>query len=314
MKMRILLIGKTGQVGTELAALLAPSADLVALGRRELDLSKPSLIRQTVRDIQPQVILNAAAYTDVNRAESEQSIAQSINADAPAVLAGEAKRIGAMLVHYSTDYVFDGKKNSPYEEDDIPNPLNVYGATKLAGERAIQEVGISHLIFRTSWVYGTRGRNFMLTMLRLAKERDELKVVGDQIGAPTWSREIAAATIRIVLELTSQGQKAFSTSSGLYHLTAGGQTSWHDFANAIFEEASGTTSQPPWLAALTGGSGVVPPRIVPISTAEFPTPAERPAYSVLSNRRITQTLGIELAHWRAQLRSAFAATPVRDGL
>lgn len=298
MKARILLTGKTGQVGGEITTLLSRSADLIPMGRQELDLSKPVQIRKTIQDILPQVIINAAAYTDVASAETAQALAQSINADAPAIIAEEARKIGALLVNYSTDYVFDGKKHSPYEEDDVPNPLNVYGTTKLAGERAIQNAGAAYLILRTSWVYGTRGRNFMLTMLRLGKKPGELRIVNDQIGAPTWSREIAAVTVKIVLELAQQGQDAFSAYSALYHLTAAGQTSWYEFAKAIFEETSSTISQPPWLSALTLGSPVVPPRIVPISTAEFPTPAERPAYSVLSNQRVKQRLGIELPHWR----------------
>ena len=185
------MTGKTGQVGAELLALLPRLGEVAAFDRHELDLSNPDQIRRAIRDVQPTVIVNAAAYTLVDQAEREEKQAQILNVEAPALMAEEAKKIGAVLVHYSTDYVFDGLKDFPYDEDDQPNPINVYGMTKLAGEEAIRAAGVPHLIFRTAWVYGTRGRNFMLTILRLATEREELRIVSDQFGAPTWSREIA---------------------------------------------------------------------------------------------------------------------------
>src|ERR1700683_2626365 len=201
MKSRILLTGKNGQVGAELAHLLPALAEVVALDRRDLDLSRPDDIRRTIRDLRPTLIVNAAAYTAVDQAEKDVAAAQAINSDAPALMAQEAKNIGAGLVHYSTDYVFDGAKQSPYEENDRSNPVSVYGKTKLAGEQAIQDVGLPHLIFRTAWVYGTRGRNFLLTILRLASQREELGIVHDQFGAPTWCREIACGTALVLEQL-----------------------------------------------------------------------------------------------------------------
>ena len=223
---RILLTGKNGQVGWELQRTLAPLGEVVVLDRRQLDLSDPDQIRERVREISPDLIVNAAAYTAVDRAEAEPEPAMAVNGTAPGLLAEEAKRIGAAIIHYSTDYVFDGAKTTPYTEEDAPNPLNVYGRTKLAGEQAVQAAGVPHLILRTSWVYGMRGKNFLLTILRLAREREELKIVDDQIGAPTWSRTIAEATAQI---LTS-GAWPVSGASGIYHLTASGSTSWYGFA------------------------------------------------------------------------------------
>ncbi len=223
MKPKILLTGKDGQVGMELQRFLPQLGEVIALGRQELDLSKPDDLRRMIRTVRPNLIVNAAAYTAVDQAEKEEAIARAINADAPAVMAEEAKKIGAGLVHYSTDYVFDGSKNSPYEETDPTNPVNVYGKTKLMGERAIQETGVPHLIFRTGWVYATRGRNFLLTILRLATQgSDELRIVSDQIGAPTWSREIAWATTQIL-------KRIYGRDDGLAYLT---EMSWyisHDF-------------------------------------------------------------------------------------
>ncbi|HVB55025.1 MAG TPA: dTDP-4-dehydrorhamnose reductase [Candidatus Acidoferrales bacterium] len=302
---KVLLIGKNGQIGAELHRVLAPSSYLIALDRRELDLSNIAAIRRTIRDCCPRVIVNAAAYTAVDQAEKEETAARAINADAPAVMAEEARKIGAALVHYSTDYVFDGLKTDPYEEDDPPKPLNVYGKTKLEGEQAIRNSGALYLIFRTSWVYATHGKNFLLTVLRLATEREELRIVCDQNGAPTWSREIAAATARIVTE--REGRKSsssFEECSGTYHMTAAGQTTWYEFAKAILEEIADMPQNAAWLAAATRSRPVIAKQIHPIATEEYPTPARRPSYSVLSNRRLLQTFGIQLADWRAQLRSA----------
>jgi dTDP-4-dehydrorhamnose reductase len=312
MKFRILLTGKNGQVGAELAALLPRLGEVTAFDRDQLDLSKPDLIRRAIRNTRPHVIVNAAAYTLVDQAESEEWEARVINADAPAIMAEEAKRIGAALVHYSTDYIFDGSKNRPYDENDPPNPINVYGKTKLAGEQAIQDAGPPHLIFRTAWVYGTRGRNFLLTILRLATEREELRIVRDQFGAPTWSREIAKGTTRILAQLSEQGHEAFSRSSGIYHMTATGKTSWFKFGKAILEEASRTSQGVSWFAAATGGHPLVARLVTPVTTEEYPTVARRPAYSVLSNSRLKHVFDSELPHWRVQLHLAFAESQVKD--
>lgn len=305
MKLRILLTGKNGQVGAELATLLPRLGDVAAFGRHELDLSNPALVRRAIRDVRPDIIVNAAAYTAVDQAEKEESQARALNVDAPALMAEEARRIGATLVHYSTDYVFDGSRNHPYAETDQPNPLNVYGKTKFAGEEAIRSAGVPHLILRTAWVYGTRGRNFLLTILRLATEREELRVVNDQLGAPTWCREIAKGTVAVLVQLIQQGQDDISKLGGTYHMTAAGRTSWFEFAEAILERASRTPQSSAWFAAATGGHPLAVRRLTPITTAEYKTLARRPAYSVLSNARLKQVFGLELPDWRAQLNSAF---------
>ena len=309
MKPKILLTGKDGQVGMELQLFLPQLGEVIALGRQELDLSKPDDLRRMIRTVRPNLIVNAAAYTAVDQAEKEEAIARAINADAPAVMAEEAQKIGAGLVHYSTDYVFDGSKNSPYEVTDPTNPLNVYGKTKLLGERAIQETGVPHLIFRTAWVYATRGRNFLLTILRLATQgSDELRIVSDQIGAPTLGREIALATTQILKQIYGRdhGLASLTEMSGMYHMTAVGETNWYEFAKAIFGEASRMPHSAPWFAAATGGRPFVARRVIPISTEQYPTPARRPAYSLLSNSHLTETFGVQLPEWRAQLHSVFA--------
>ena len=241
MSAKILLTGKNGQVGGELARLLPEIGDVIAVDRQQLDLAHPDQIRRTIRDIRPQLIVNAAAYTPVDQAEEEESVARAINTDAPGVMAEEAKKIGAALVHYSTDYVFDGAKDTPYEETDPTNPLNAYGRTKLDGEHAIRQAAVPHLILRTQWVYGIRGKNFLLTILRLAAEREELRIVSDQFGAPTWSREIARATVNVLSQLLrpNAGAQPFERVSGVYNMTAAGQTNWHQFAVAILEDAVG---------------------------------------------------------------------------
>jgi dTDP-4-dehydrorhamnose reductase len=306
MSFRILLTGKNGQVGAELAMLLPGLGEVTAYDHHQLDLSNSDQIRRAIREVRPAIIANAAAYTSVDQAEKEEEKAHAINADAPALMAEEAKRIGAVLVHYSTDYVFDGSSNLPYAETDKTNPINVYGKTKLAGEEAIRAVGAPHLIFRTAWVYGTRGRNFLLTILRLATEREELKVVRDQWGAPTWSHDIAKATATVLLQLSQQGPEAISKFGGTYHMTSGGKASWFEFAKAILEEASRMPQGIPWFETATKGQPLVTRCVTPIPTEEYPTPARRPAYSVLSNSRLKQDFGLELPAWSVQLRAVFA--------
>jgi dTDP-4-dehydrorhamnose reductase len=290
---RILLTGKTGQVGAELAAALAPLGEVFACDRSTLDLADPAAIVATVREIRPSIIVNAAAYTAVDRAESEPALAMAVNGTAPGILADEALRLNAMLVHYSTDYVFDGTKPEPYDEDDAANPLNAYGRTKLAGDRAVQASGAKYLILRTSWVYSASGRNFLVTLLRLAAERDELKVVDDQIGAPTWSRDIATATGAILTRVTSSGAAEFDALKGIYNLSAQGRTSWHEFAAAILAHAPAAAAKSKL-------------RLLPIATAEYPTAAARPRNSVLSHDKLQRTFGIELPHWLTSLDACLA--------
>lgn len=307
MKPRILLTGKGGQVGSELRRFLPGLGDLAAPDRRELDLLDPDSIRRVVRSIRPQLIVNAAAYTAVDAAEADEVTARAINSDAPGLLAEEAKRLGAGLLHYSTDYVFDGSKKSPYGETDLPNPINVYGKTKLAGEEAVRAVGIPHLIFRTAWVYATHGKNFMLTILRLATEREELRIVRDQIGAPTSASDVAATTAKILIRMRERndGGLVFSEVSGTYHMSAAGQTTWYDFAETILEEAKATSRTPDWLAAATHGRRLIARRVIPVSTEEFGSPTPRPPYSILSNSRLNQTFSVALPDWHAQLQGCF---------
>ncbi len=308
MTARILLTGKNGQVGAELCRLLPSLGELIAPDRSELNLAKPGDIRRAVRQYQPNLIVNAAAYTAVDRAEHDAAAAYAVNAEAPAILAEEAKKSGSLLVHYSTDYVFDGKKDSPYEEADVPHPLNVYGASKLAGEQAIQSSGVPHLIFRTSWIYARRGRNFLLTILRLATEREELRVVSDQMGAPTWSREIAAGTARVLEQVAGKGTidaASLSSVSGIYHMTARGATSWFEFAETILQESRAIAPETPWFLAATEGRPLLAQRVTPIASNEYPTAALRPANSVLSNSRLGRTFGVRLSDWRTQLQTVF---------
>jgi dTDP-4-dehydrorhamnose reductase len=312
MKPRILLTGKNGQIGAELANLLPRLGDLAAFNHQQLDLSKPEQIRKVIREIHPQVIVNAAAFTNVDQAEKYEPEAQAINAEAPGLMAEEAKRIGALLVHYSTDYVFDGTKSSPYEEDDETNPISAYGRTKLGGEQAIQEVGSAHLIFRTAWVYGLTGKNFLLTVLRLATEREELRVVHDQLGAPTWSREVAKGTFAVLSKLASRNEITNPAANGIYHMTATGQGSWYDFAQAILSEASYLGPEVPWYKRVTGGRSLIARCVTPIRSAEYVTPAKRPAFSVLSTLKLREIFGEQLPPWRTQLRDAFSAGQSSD--
>jgi dTDP-4-dehydrorhamnose reductase len=277
---RILLTGRGGQLGWELERALAPLGEVTATDRAALDLADPEAIRRALRAARPEVIVNAAAYTAVDRAESEPELAMRVNGAAPGELAEEAKRLGALLVHYSTDYVFDGAKRAPYAEDDAPQPLNVYGRSKLAGERAIAAAGARHLILRTSWVYGLRGRNFLLAILRRAQSGETLRVVDDQRGAPTWSRQIAQATVHVLARCHD--------AAGLYHLSAAGQTTWCGFARAIVEAAG--------LAAA----------VQPIPSAEFCAAAARPRYSVLGCTKAARDLGVRLPDWREGLARCMA--------
>jgi dTDP-4-dehydrorhamnose reductase len=307
MKPIILLIGRNGQVGSELARTLLQVGTVVALNRDQLDLSNPGKIREVVRSVRPHLIVNAAAYTSVDKAESEVAVARAINSEAPAVLAEAAQRIGATLVHYSTDYVFDGLKKAPYTEEDSPTPQNVYGRTKLAGEDAIRLSGASHLMFRTEWVYAQMGRNFLLTILRLATEHEELQIVNDQIGAPTWSRSIAIASTQVLSRILSENDPgALEKVSGTYHMTASGETTWFQFAEAILEEASQLTAKPEWFTAATRGKPIIAKRVTPILTSDYPTPAKRPSNSILSNDKLARTFGTRLPDWREQLKSVFA--------
>lgn len=274
--MRVLLTGTNGQVGYELARSLAAAHDLVALDRAALDLSDLEAIGPALERARPEVIVNAAAYTAVDRAENEREAAFRINAQALEAIGKAAAACGALVIHYSTDYVFDGAKRAPYIEEDAPGPLNVYGESKLAGERALAAAGCRHLILRTSWVYESRGRNFLRTILRLAGEKNELRVVGDQIGSPTAARDLAGATARLLVGEASP--------EGIYHLSAAGQASWFDFAREIL--------------AHTGKRHV---RVVAIPSSEYPTAARRPRNSVLSSEKIRSACGIELPEWREAL-------------
>ena len=289
---KILLIGVTGQVGWELQRTLMTLGEVIPVGRTvlnspwQIDLAQPDTIRRTIQEVQPDLIVNAAAYTAVDKAESEPELAMAINGTAPGVMAEEAKRLGAAIVHYSTDYVFDGTKTTPYTESDRPDPQNTYGRTKLAGEQAIAAADVPHLILRTSWVYGRRGKNFLLTMLRLAGEREELKVVADQVGTPTWSRMIAQATAQILFQATPNWS-ILVDKGGVYHLTASGETSWYGFTKAIFEH----DHQPNRRLQ----------RLIPITTEQYPTPAKRPAYSLLNGQKLSQTFGLVLPDWQRTL-------------
>lgn len=285
--MSILLFGATGQVGKELARTLLPHGDVLALSRSDVDLENAGAIESAILARKPQVIVNAAAYTAVDKAESEPELAATINADAVAVMADAARACGALLVHYSTDYVFDGEGDTPYQTGDNTNPQSVYGKTKLEGERAIVASGCDYLVFRTSWVYASHGHNFVKTMLRLGQEKDELRVVADQIGAPT-SAELIADVTALAINAYLQNR----LSQGVYHLTAGGETSWHGFASYVLNCARSAG------LSLT----VDQDRIEPIPTSDFPTPARRPANSRLSNASLESALGIRMPDWRHHAR------------
>ncbi len=279
--MRILLTGAGGQVGYELERSLQALGQVTALGRARMDLANLDQVRDVIRALKPALIVNAAAYTAVDLAESEPALARRINAEAPGVMAQEARTLGAAMVHYSTDYVFDGSKAGAYSEADRPNPLNVYGQTKLEGEQAVAAAGIDHLILRTSWVYGMRGKNFLLTMLRLARERDTLRVVSDQHGAPTWSRTIADTSAALLARAQEGGGGWWRQHGGLYHLACSGQTTWAGFAEEIMDLQKMACA------------------VVPISSAAYPSAARRPQNSVLDCARLEALCA--LPDWRDAL-------------
>lgn len=286
--MKILLAGGSGQLAQELQPILLSSGEVIAVDRTRLDLSQPESIRQAMAEIQPDLVVNTGAYTAVDKAESEPELASAVNGIAPGILAEECEKLGASLIHFSTDYVFDGSHGSAYLETDSTNPLGTYGKSKLAGEEAIRKAGNRHIIMRTSWVYGNGGKgNFVKTMLRLGKEREEIRVVADQIGSPTWTGDLAEAISQIIPLLGSE-------TFGTYHYTNSGVCSWYDFAIAIFEEAAKL------------GLPLKVQRVIPITTSEYPTPAKRPAFSVLSTVKISALLGTHPPHWRQGLRQMLA--------
>jgi dTDP-4-dehydrorhamnose reductase len=281
---KVLLIGAKGQVGQELQVTLPYLGEVISIGREELDLTNSEKISQLIREIHPDYLVNAAAYTAVDKAETEPDLAYSINAIAPKIMAESAEKIKAKFLHISTDYVFDGRKNTPYLETDLTNPLGVYGQSKLRGEEEIKTVNSQAIILRTAWVYGSYGKsNFVKTMLRLGKEREELKVVVDQVGSPTWAKDIATAITHLLINVDNP--------PGIYNFTNSGVASWFDLTKAIFEEAK------------ISGIPLKIQRVIPITTAEYPTPAVRPAYSVLSGQKISQQLGYIPPYWRDSLKA-----------
>lgn len=298
--MRILLLGKDGQVGWELQRALAPLGQVIAFNRSQCDFADPDRLRAVVRDAAPAVVVNAAAYTAVDKAESEAGVAQAINAIAPGILAEEAKKLGAWLVHYSTDYVFDGSKQGAYLEGDQTNPLSVYGKTKLEGERAILDAGCRHLIFRTSWVFAARGANFAKTMLRLARERDSLKIVGDQFGAPTGADLIADVTVLCLRDVLREGDDA---RQGLYHLAAAGETTWCDYARFVLARA----------ADIGVALKCKPEAVEAIPTSAYPLPAMRPANSRLDTMKLQKAFGLHLPDWTYHAERMLAEVLAGEG-
>ena len=285
---RIVVIGRIGQVGWELRHKLACLGQVTAFDYPEIDFKKPESLLAALRSVEPAVIVNAAAYTAVDKAEEEQAVAMAINGTGPGVLAEEAKRLGSILVHYSTDYVFDGTKQGEYVETDTPNPQNVYGKTKLAGDEAIQASGCEHLILRTSWVYGARGNNFLLTMLKLAGERSELRIVDDQTGAPTTSECIAQGTANILAQVMGPSGAGLDGRSGVYNLTNAGATTWFGFAQSLLTRSAEKL-------------GTSVPNLIPIPTSEFPRPASRPTNSRLSCLRLEEIFGVLMPAWEDAL-------------
>ena len=288
--MKILLFGRNGQLGWELNRSLQPLGEIVVLDIEEVDFSEPESLRKIVQAEAPDIICNAVAYTAVDKAEADEALAMAINGTAPGVLAEEALKQGALLVHYSTDYVFDGTKTSPYVETDEPNPINAYGRTKLAGELAVKSSGCDYLILRTSWVYASRANNFLLTMLKLAQEREELSIVADQIGAPTSARLIADVSLICIQQALKERLVGIFTSD-LYHLTASGQTSWHGFTEEIAKLASDNLNLPLAIKSIKA-----------IPTSEYPTPAKRPMNSQLALTRLESIFGLTMPTWQDSLR------------
>ena len=286
--MKILLTGKTGQIGEELNNIIGDLGNLITVDKEQLDLSKPNSIEPVILDIKPDIIINPAAYTAVDKAEEEPDLAMTVNALAPGLLAKAARKVGAGLIHYSTDYVFDGCSEIPYKEEDSPNPLNVYGKTKLAGEKAIAEVGVPFLIIRTSWVYSLHGKNFLRTIKKLAEEKDIIQVVDDQIGAPTWARSVALKTHQILKQCLNKKwlETKDSNLSGIFHVTSQGKTSWYGFAREVLNMSN--TSQNI--------------KLIAIPTSDYPAPAVRPPNSLLNNEKIHKVFGIDMPHWEDALK------------
>jgi dTDP-4-dehydrorhamnose reductase len=302
MSLRLLITGANGQVGWHLQRTLAPLGEVLAIDIEQVDLTDLDAVAHAVREFAPDVVANAAAYTAVDKAESEPKLASAINVAAPAQIAEECARSGSLLIHYSTDYVYDGSKSSAYDENDATAPLSVYGRTKLEGDQAIIASGCAHIILRTTWVYDTRGKNFLRTALRLAREKEELRMVGDQFGAPTWARGLAESTTIILAKSLERRGATGAWNSGLFHLTAASQTSWAGFAQAILEDYEALLAWP----ADTGefGGPLKAKRVVAITSEQYQTPAPRPRNSVLSNAKVQAEFGIAMPDWRSQLRLA----------
>ncbi len=296
--MRLLVTGANGQVGWELTRSLMPLGKVIALDRTGCDLARPDTIPDVIRSVRPDVVVNAAAYTAVDQAEVDEELATRVNGAAAGVLAEEARRSGALIVHYSTDYVFDGTKSAPYAEDDPTAPLSAYGRSKLAGELAVRAAGGDHVILRTSWVFAARGHNFLNTILRLARQRAELRVVADQVGAPTWARDIAEATARLI-ERAQRERGLAQFASGTLHMAAAGETSWHGFAQAILDRACDLLPARPALTA--------------IATEDFPTAARRPRNSRLCCEQLRGRFGIALPGWTAALDLCVAELGLQHG-
>jgi dTDP-4-dehydrorhamnose reductase len=293
--MKILITGKTGQVGWELNHMLSKTNTVFAMGRDQMDLSKPETLGSVIQEVQPDIIINAAAYTAVDKAESEPELAMTVNGVAPGMIAEEARKIGAGMIHFSTDYIFDGKATSPYKEEDPACPLSVYGKSKLAGENAVIQADIAHIIIRTGWVYSLRSNNFLLTMQKLAQTRKQISIVNDQTGAPTWTKAIAKGTAQILERSLKRSITNPQTITGLgvFHMTCSGETSWFGFANKIFE-----------LSGLSENT-----ELLPIPTTDYFAPAVRPKYSLLSNRKLKQVFHYEMPHWQDSLWECLDSTP-----
>lgn len=288
---RILLLGKNGQLGWELRRALAPLGEITAIDREEVDLSQPEQLRSVLADARPQVIVNASAFTDVDGAENKPQLAMAVNRDAPAILAEESHRLNIPIIHYSTDFVFDGSLGRAYTEADLPNPLNIYGLSKLQGEQAIQSADCLHLIFRTSWVYSLRGNGFVSKVLRWAREKESLRVVDDQVGSPTWARMLAEMTSLVLMQVDARGADWLAERSGIYHLAGSGAASRLEWAQAILSLDADAHEQRC-------------KNLEPAKTADFPTPAQRPLYSALNCERFSAAFGLLIPNWQENLRLA----------